>query len=98
MPDITMCQGGECPVKFNCYRHVAVPTAEWQSYFDGIPFDFNSNKCQEFDPMRQIDALNLIKLRLPIIRDNLNHHKNVIEDVVMLEHIVESNFLGGVRN
>lgn len=37
MPDITMCKGGECPLKDHCYRYRAAPSLR-QSYFVNVPF------------------------------------------------------------
>ena len=45
MPDIAMCQGGECPVRENCWRHIA-PADRWQSYFGTPPFD--EDGCEYF--------------------------------------------------
>jgi hypothetical protein len=38
MPDITMCQGGACPIRRSCYRHTARPSKYRQSYFAAPPF------------------------------------------------------------
>ncbi len=38
MPDITMCQGGDCEYKSNCYRFTAEPNLYRQSYFQSPPF------------------------------------------------------------
>lgn len=32
MPDITMCTNAKCPIRRSCYRYVAPPTPDWQSY------------------------------------------------------------------
>ena len=37
MSDIAMCQGGECPVRENCWRYIA-PASRWQSYIETPPF------------------------------------------------------------
>jgi len=37
MADITMCEGGQCPMKDDCYRHTATPGEYRQSYFSEIP-------------------------------------------------------------
>jgi len=37
MPDISMCQGGDCPNKTTCYRATAVPSEYLQSYFTILP-------------------------------------------------------------
>lgn len=46
MPDITMCMGGKCPIKTNCYRYRAVPSEGRQYYFTTPPFKENS--CTHF--------------------------------------------------
>ncbi len=38
-PDISMCSGGDCPLKHSCYRHTATPSEFRQSYFLGIPLE-----------------------------------------------------------
>ena len=32
MPDISMCNGGNCQKKETCYRYTATPDKYWQSY------------------------------------------------------------------
>lgn len=32
MPDITMCEGGSCPKKNECYLYRALPSPQMQSY------------------------------------------------------------------
>ena len=34
MPDISMCTGGNCPIKNECYRYRAVPSEYRQSYMN----------------------------------------------------------------
>ena len=38
MADITMCFGGDCPLKDTCYRYKAMPSEFRQAYFFGEPF------------------------------------------------------------
>lgn len=38
MPDITMCNGTNCPLKDTFYRHKAIPNEHLQSYFITPPF------------------------------------------------------------
>ena len=38
MADITMCGGGDCPLKDTCYRYKAEPNEFRQAYFFGEPF------------------------------------------------------------
>lgn len=45
MPDITMCKGTKCPISNSCYRFLAKPTNEYQSYFTEVPYDLKTNKC-----------------------------------------------------
>lgn len=37
MPDISMCEGQECPKKDTCFRYLAKPSKWRQTYFRGIP-------------------------------------------------------------
>lgn len=46
MPDITMCKGGDCPLKETCYRYTAKPTPHWQSFFAEPPF--TGNECAHY--------------------------------------------------
>ena len=50
MPDIAMCEGGECPIKENCWRYMA-PADRWQSYFGTPPF--NEDGCEYFWDMNE---------------------------------------------
>lgn len=50
MADIAMCLGGECPVKENCWRHMA-PASRWQSYLSTPPFD--EDGCEYFWDMNE---------------------------------------------
>ena len=47
MPDITMCKGGDCPLKETCWRYLAVPGKYGQSYFKEIPFYFKNEITTE---------------------------------------------------
>lgn len=51
MPDISMCPGGECPMKHSCYRYTATPTPHWQSYFTKPPFTISEGvlSCDYYD-------------------------------------------------
>jgi hypothetical protein len=44
-PDITMCQGTNCPEKETCYRYTAKPS-EYQSYFIEPPI--KDDKCEMY--------------------------------------------------
>ena len=38
MPDITMCEGNDCPLKERCYRFTATPNEYRQAYFVDPPY------------------------------------------------------------
>lgn len=43
MPDITMCNGDNCPLKETCYRFTATPDEFRQTYFTDAPY--NRGEC-----------------------------------------------------
>ena len=46
MPDISMCNGQDCPIKEYCYRYTAEPSEFWQTW--GM-FEFNKETgCNYF--------------------------------------------------
>jgi hypothetical protein len=53
MPDITMCDGTDCPKKDTCHRHKAKPSPYGQSMFVDPPFDHDKEKCSHFWPTQQ---------------------------------------------
>jgi len=60
MPDISMCNGGECPNKDECYRYRAYPKKHMQSYMTIPPFV--QEGCSEFieidgRPIRKVDDI-----------------------------------------
>lgn len=52
MADISMCGGGHCHMKMDCYRHQAPPSNYWQAYFSHIPID-KDGKCDYFIPNKE---------------------------------------------
>jgi hypothetical protein len=50
MPDITKCNGKECPHKETCYRFTATANEFRQSWFMGTPFkkEGNAIKCNSY--------------------------------------------------
>lgn len=44
MPDITKCEGGECPIKNKCYRYTS-PSSMYQSFM-GTPYNFEKKECE----------------------------------------------------
>lgn len=47
MPDITMCEGTDCPHKEKCYRFTAEPSEFMQSYFETPPIK-DDGKCDHY--------------------------------------------------
>jgi hypothetical protein len=45
--DITLCAGGDCPIKNFCHRHTAEVLGR-QDFFGTLPFNFSSKKCTYF--------------------------------------------------
>ena len=41
MPDISMCKGGSCSLRLNCYRYTAEFEPLGQSYFSDPPYKMN---------------------------------------------------------
>jgi hypothetical protein len=63
MSDITKCNGGDCPLKQECYRHTA-PDSKHQSYFVLHPFSTNKDgrvACDMFWSERQYGVMNQLK-------------------------------------
>ena len=48
MPDITMCEGTDCPFKNECYLHRTVPSKYRQSFFAKPPYNKEKNSCDYF--------------------------------------------------
>lgn len=46
MPDITMCEGRDCPIKESCYRYTAKPNEFRQSYFVDTPY--KDGECEHY--------------------------------------------------
>jgi hypothetical protein len=55
MPDISMCLGGECPRRADCYRFRAKPSM-LQSYFTEPPFKPATGVCSHFWPAERYPA------------------------------------------
>ena len=54
MPDISMCIGGDCPRKNDCYRYRAIPNS-YQTYFVNPPF--RDGDCKYFNKLLPGDRL-----------------------------------------
>lgn len=52
MADITKCKGEKknwiCPLRKQCYRHIARANQYGQSYFMKVPYDFKKKNCSHF--------------------------------------------------
>jgi len=48
MPDITMCEGQDCPLKESCYRYTATPSEFRQSYFIDPPYNEEKKECDHY--------------------------------------------------
>lgn len=57
MPDITKCEGTNCPLKERCYRYTSQPSEYLQSYFIGTPVK-KDGTCEYLMPTD-------IKLKVP---------------------------------
>jgi hypothetical protein len=55
MPDITMCEGKDCPLKESCYRYTAKPSGLGQSYFRTSPYSYFSKKCEVYWKLKPKD-------------------------------------------
>jgi len=54
MPNITMCQNNECPIKESCYRYKAIPDPRYQSYAI-FKYDSDTDECYHFIEENQND-------------------------------------------
>ena len=60
MPDITMCNGGDCPLKETCYRYKAKPS-DYQYYFMEVPY--KDGDCSHYWEMSSKPSKKLDKKR-----------------------------------
>lgn len=58
MPDITKCEGGDCHLKYNCYRFISADSMQ-QAYFVGTPY--KDGKCDFFWGTESERILNQLK-------------------------------------
>ena len=63
MPDISMCSGKECPLRFSCYRCNAKPNDARQSYFTKPPFKVDGDviECEHWLKITGADKKELLK-------------------------------------
>jgi hypothetical protein len=84
MPDISMCKGGSCPRKQDCYRYRAIPTSQRQAYFARPPVQTDGS-CGHFAELRIGDHLstpswwerlwNRLRSRSPLPAARLLEHR-----------------------
>ena len=59
MADITLCKGGECPLKETCRRYTTPPNPERQWVFMTIPYE--DGKCDMHWGINQDNIYNQLK-------------------------------------
>lgn len=57
MADITMCEGGDCPLKESCYRFRAPKNPYRQAFFVNIPYQ--NGECKKYERIegRQLEGM-----------------------------------------
>lgn len=98
MHDMTMCPGGNCPLRFGCLRFVAEPAGK-QDFFTNIPYTSDKG-CREF-----IDAMKMIRKTITnteiqkeaylIFKQNREFNQYVwtlAEERIKLEYLVQGRF------
>ena len=50
MPDISMCEGVNCPLAFNCYRFTAKANPYRQTFMVETPWDEEKKECEYYLP------------------------------------------------
>ena len=49
MPDISKCEGTDCPLKMKCYRYTSESSEFWQSYSDFTHYlNDGKTECEYF--------------------------------------------------
>jgi hypothetical protein len=59
MADITLCKGGECPLKETCRRYTTPPNPERQWVFTTIPYD--DSECDMYWGINQDNFYDQLK-------------------------------------
>lgn len=54
MPDMSMCEGNNCPLKQTCYRHTAVANTTMQSY-NNFTYNVEEEKCDFYWPTKILE-------------------------------------------
>jgi hypothetical protein len=55
MPDLTMCEGADCPLRETCYRYKATESEFRQSYFSDLLYNKEEEKCDYYFPTKLMD-------------------------------------------
>lgn len=96
MADITICDGGECPLKDNCYRFLAERNPLYQSYFESIPYDKEKNICDEFIEIKT-KKMEYKKVKIIKLTDNKfegNHPNNINEGYLREGYLITPPLVG----
>jgi hypothetical protein len=56
--DVTLCAGGDCPIKQNCHRFTAERLGR-QDFFGSPPYNFATQSCEYFWPPRPIEEADI---------------------------------------
>ncbi len=85
MADITMCDGENCKLAKECFRHTAEPDAFRQSWFSVSP-NSGPRDCAEFLPQYSSvkDYLAAVKDYLATAADETTQHKGASTDGIRL--------------
>lgn len=96
MSDITVCDGGECPLKNNCYRFLAERNPLWQSYFTEIPYNKETNTCSEFDKVnKKTNKMEKVKItKLTDDKFENNHPNNINEGFIKKGNLITPPVVG----
>jgi len=70
MPDISMCKGGSCPLRLNCYRYTAKVEELGQSYFSDPPYKVSMMLDDTFH------SLGVVTITCPYFWNNVEYKKN----------------------
>jgi hypothetical protein len=63
MPDFTMCEGKDCPMKAKCRRATAKPNPDRQAYFTGSPNEGDKCEYLMIDPFKKIRSRKVVELK-----------------------------------
>lgn len=70
MPDISMCKGGNCPLRLNCHRYTVKPDELMQSYFGDPPYKMNIMLDDTFH------SIGVVTITCPYFWNNVEYKKD----------------------